>query len=124
MPDYSSKISDFLSFLRECEVQNRIADLTVADMDSQTQDILHNIELNENNQYDYICQGFTLRDVRQKRRMAKDTREVTTPICDWIADNPKVIKELERLLGEVRKVEKRSQNRSYINRTEIMKKVK
>lgn len=59
----STELNAFLSFLRTCEESNRLAILTENDMDRQTQDILHNIELNENSQYDYICQGFTLRDI-------------------------------------------------------------
>ena len=59
----STELNDFLSFLRTCEESNRLAILTENDTDRQTQDILHNIELNENSQYDYICQGFTLRDI-------------------------------------------------------------
>ena len=73
----SIELNAFLSFLRTCEETNRLAILTENDMDRQTQDILHNIELNENSQYDYICQGFTLRDIRRKRRKAKDIRDMT-----------------------------------------------
>ena len=50
----STELNAFLSFLRTCEETNRLAILTENDMDRQTQDILHNIELNENSQYDYI----------------------------------------------------------------------
>jgi hypothetical protein len=39
-------------------------------------------------------------------------------------DNRKVISDLERLLGDVRKQEKQAQNRSYTNRTGVMKKLK
>ena len=111
----STELNAFLSFLRTCEESNRLAILTENDMDRQTQDILHNIELNENSQYDYICQGFTLRDIRRKRRKAKD---------NWMKENRKVINDLERLLGDVRKQEKQAQNRSYTNRTGVMKKLK
>lgn len=118
----STELNAFLSFLRTCEESNRLAILTENDMDRQTQDILHNIELNENSQYDYICQGFTLRDIRRKRRKAKDIKEATAPICSWMKENRKVISDLERLLGDVRKQEKQAQNRSYTNRTGVMKK--
>ena len=87
----SIELNAFLSFLRTCEETNRLAILTENDMDRQTQDILHNIELNENSQYDYICQGFTLRDIRRKRRKAKDMKEATAPICSWMKENRKVI---------------------------------
>lgn len=120
----STELNAFLSFLRTCEESNRLAILTENDMDCQTQDILHNIELNENSQYDYICQGFALRDIRRKRRKAKDIKEATAPICNWMKENRKVINDLERLLGDVRKQEKQAQNRSYTNRTGIMKKLK
>lgn len=120
----STELNSFLSFLRTCEESNRLAILTENDMDRQTQDILHNIELNENSQYDYICQGFTLRDIRRKRRKAKDIKEATAPICNWMKENRKVINDLERLLGDIRKQEKQAQNRSYTNRTGVMKKLK
>lgn len=120
----STELNAFLCFLRTCEESNRLAILTENDMDRQTQDILHNIDLNENSQYDYICQGFTLRDIRRKRRKAKDMKEATAPICSWMKENRKVISDLERLLGDVRKQEKQAQNRSYTNRTGVMKKLK
>ena len=82
----STELNAFLCFLRTCEESNRLAILTENDMDRQTQDILHNIELNENSQYDYICQGFTLRDIRRKRRKAKDIKEATAPICNWMKE--------------------------------------
>lgn len=87
----STELNAFLSFLRTCEESNRLAILTENDMDCQTQDILHNIELNENSQYDYICQGFALRDIRRKRRKAKDIKEATAPICNWMKENRKVM---------------------------------
>ena len=91
------------------------------DMDRQTQDILHNIELNENSQYDYICQGFTCRIYDGSGEKAKDIKS-TAPICSWMKENRKVISDLERLLGDVRKQEKQAQKRSYTNRTGVMKK--
>lgn len=117
---YSDKIENFLNFLRDCEERNRLAALEEIEMDSRTQDILHNIELNENSQYDYICQGFTLAETRKRRRRAKNTKEITHPICAWAHENQKVINTLEQLLGNVRKAEKRTQNRTYKNKTKVM----
>lgn len=57
-------------------------------------------------------------------KYAKDMKEATAPICNWMKDNRKVISDLERLLGDVRKQEKQAQNRSYTNRTGVMKKLK
>ena len=55
---------------------------------------------------------------------AKDIKEATAPICNWMKENRKVISDLERLLGDVKKQEKQAQNRSYTNRTGVMKKLK
>lgn len=118
--EFSKEIENFLKFLRDCNELNTSAAVTVIDMDNKTQDTLHNIELNENSQYAYICQGFTLHNIREKRREAKDAKAVTTPIVEWVYQNKKTINDLEKLLGEVRKAEKRTENRTYRNRTKIM----
>lgn len=120
MDGFSSEISRFLDFLRFCEETNRTAAITEIDMDNKTQDILHHMELVENSQYDYICMGIALKDVRQKRRQAKDRKDITQPICAWYHENKKTIQELEKLLGTVRKAEKRTENRYYNNRTNIV----
>ena len=123
MDGFSSEISRFLDFMRSCEETNRLAAIAEIDMDSRTQDILHHMELVENSQYDYICQGFTLKDIRQKRRRAKDRKDITQPICAWSHENKKTIQELEKLLGTVRKAEKRTENRYYCDRTDVVKNI-
>lgn len=121
MEDYSQQIKAFLEFLKDCEEANQTAASVEADMDLRTQDILHNMELRQNSQYDYICQGIALKNIRRRRREAKDTREITDLICDWSASRKGTIKELEQLLGKVRRAEKKTSNRYYINKTDVMK---
>lgn len=89
-------------------------------MDNQTQDILHNMEIGENYPDDYIAQGIALKNIRRKRREAKDIQRVTTPVVQWISQNQKTINELEKLLGAVRKAEKGTSNRMYTNRTKTL----
>lgn len=55
-----------------------------------------------------------LAQVRQKRRVAKDTVSRTEPVVAWLEANRPVVKSLERLLGDLRKAEKRLENRVYI----------
>ena len=93
------------------------------DMDNRTQDILHHMELAENSQYDYICMGFTLRDIRQKRRQAKDLKEITQLISNFSRNYKGPIQDLKRLLGAVRKAEKRTENRYYCDRTDVVKNI-
>ena len=120
MENYSDQIKNFLDFLEMSRKSNTAAGVQEIDMDNRTQDILHNIELCDHNQYGYIVRGIALKDIRQKRREAKNTKEVTKPIVDWIRENTEAIKSLEKLLQATRKIEKRAAGRQYQNRTDTV----
>ena len=120
---FSNQIDAFLKFCRSCRELNRIVVSNEADMNNKTQDILHNIEFNDNYPDDYVLQGFALREIRKKRREAKDIQRITTPIVQWTDQSQKTINELERLLGAVRKAEKSTDGRKYINRTDVLEKI-
>lgn len=59
-----------------------------------------------------------LKAVRQQRRTAKDLEDQTRPVCEWADTNRQIIKGLERLLGDIRKAEKNTENRIYTPRTQ------
>lgn len=120
---FSDQIDAFLKFCRSCRELNRIAASNEADLNNKTQDILHNIEFNDNYPDDYVLQGFALREIQKKRREAKDIQRITTPIVQWTDQSQKTINELERLLGAVRKAEKSTDGRKYINRTDVLEKI-
>lgn len=42
------------------------------------------------------------------------------PVVAWLEDHRPVVKELERLLGEVRKQERRAKDRIYTPKTSIL----
>ena len=118
---YSAQIENFLRFLTNCDEEYNIAVQSESDADAATQDILHHIELEENSQLDYIYEGLQLHRVRRKRRHAKDTQRLTKPIREWMAANKRVIRDLEKLLGEVRRQERYIENRSYTPKTDVLK---
>lgn len=120
MDGFSIQIENFLNFCRSCTEANRRAAVAEIDMDNKTQDILHNIEINDNFPDDYILQGIALKNIRKDRREAKDIQKITHPIVQWVQQNQKTINELEKLLGSVRKAEKSTQGRTYSNRTKIL----
>ena len=64
--------------------------------------------------------AFKLREVRQHRREAKDQMDQAAPVVAWLEDHRPVVKELERLLGEVRKQERRARDRIYTPKTNIL----
>ena len=88
---------------------------------SETQDILHRLELHDDSYHDMARLSKTLKEARQDRRAAKDAISELDPICGWARENARVLKSLEQLLGNVRKAEKATQNRYYSDRTDAVK---
>lgn len=112
-------IDSFLTFLREMEQNHSIFMSIEQDANDETQDILHIIELKESGQAEIIELYDKLKEVRCKRRKAKDYILQTVPVINWIDENKTVIKGLEKLLGEVRKNERYTQNRIFTPKTGI-----
>ncbi len=119
----SEYISNFLKFLRESKMNYQIASEQENQANSETQDILHRMELKSDSYHDMAKMAKRLKQVRQERRKAKDIKEVTEPILKWTQEYEKVIKTLEWILGDVRKAEERVKNRHYIEKTDILKKI-
>lgn len=106
----SKGLESFLAFLRETTERHRMAEADRAEAEAATQDLLHALELGNDKAPGRARLGLKLREVRRQRRTAKDIAEQTRT----------VIKGLERLLGDVRKQERRSEGRSYAPRTHIL----
>ena len=117
---YSEHIEDFLNFLKVAQMDYNIAMAEEKEADEETQDVLHKIELGKNNYHEYAKLSKLLCNIRKKRRSAKDKVQVLQSIVDWAENNPKTVKELERLLGVVRKVEKGLENRYYTPKTRVL----
>lgn len=117
----SKSIEEFLDFLRDSDQQYCMAVENEKDANDATQDILHAIELSTYNSRRTGHLVKTLKTVRKNRRTAKETKETLLAVVDWSEKHKDAIKSLERLLGDVRKTERRIQNRVYSPRTEIMK---
>ena len=120
--DASKALDAFLTFLREAERQLHMA--TAAEMEAyaQTNDILHSVELEDQDEEDCLTLVYTLKAVRKNRREAKDLSAVLTPVAEWLDGNRATVKELEKLLGEVRKAQRSAESRIYTPRTNILEK--
>lgn len=119
-PMVSHGIKIFLNYLRETEQQFCMAEQTEREANDATQDILHWFELYNFRGIEAVKMAHKLREIRHQRREAKDVAWLTSPVVDWIQRHRAEIKELERLLGEVRKRERRTENRIYTPKTRIM----
>lgn len=116
----SERLSEFLSFLRESEDNLRMAIEEMEQTGAETQDILHRLELYDDKHHAVAALGKKMRTVRRRRRVAKDTVELLTPLVEWAGENKDFLSGLQRVLGELRKIERRQQNRTYLPRTDIL----
>ena len=113
-------IESFLDYLRETERELHIAEQTEQAANDATQDILHRLELCELEDVDAERLAYKLQEGRRQRREAKDRIDQTAPVAAWLEERRIVVKELERLLGEVRKQERRANDRIYTPKTKVL----
>ena len=116
----SQCLEDFLDYLREMEQLLHMEEQAEREANDATQDILHRLELVELEPEEAGQLAIRLRDVRRSRREAKDQMAQAAPIVAWLEDHRPVVEELERLLGEVRKQERRARDRIYTPKTNIL----
>ena len=100
-----------MTYLRETEQQMHMAAQSEQEANDATQDILHRLELCDIDGETAETLALKLQAVRRKRRKAKDVLDQAILISEWMESHRPMVKELERLLGEVRKQERKSQNR-------------
>lgn len=113
----SQSLDKFLSFIRNIESLYRMAVAEEQETDDTTQDIMHCLEFEEHTYHEFAQLSKELAEIRKQRRMAKDTIAVLKPVLDWADKNTAVIRELEGLLGVVRKNEQKLNNRLYTPKT-------
>lgn len=109
----SEQISTFLKLIDATEQAYPYIEEQLTTQDKLTQDYLHQLELENLKYKDRAKVATQLSLNRKKRRAYKDSLEEIQPIIDYISNNKKVINDLKRLLGEVRKQEKKHTNRKY-----------
>lgn len=118
----SENIAMFLKFLREAEQDCNVAASQERDADLAVQDVLHRLELQDDGYHDSAKLALALREIRRERRAARDKHMILEPIARWCQKNQPFVKQLELLLGEVRKLERSQENRHYNDRTDIISK--
>ena len=67
--------------------------------------------------------GKALMKVRENRGKAKDSVELNAPLAEWIQSHSDVLKSLQKILGETRKIEDKQRRRMYVPRTKIVEEV-
>lgn len=116
----SEHVEQFLRFLDDCDEQFRIAEVELEQVSAETQDILHRLELHDDKYHETAALAKKLREVRRRRRVAKDTKTCLEPVVVWYDGHKKEIGAMQRLLGDIRKVENRQSIRAYVPKTKIL----
>lgn len=114
----SEYISDYLAFVEATRIDYWYCVEAMKKEENKTQDYLHKLELEDLTYHERSRVAAELIENRKARRNYKDAVEELEPIIKFFEDpqNSNVIKRLTQLLGQVRKVEAKHQNRFYIPR--------
>lgn len=83
------------------------------EQDKITQDLLHKLELGKYKERNKVATRLV--KCRRDRRQYKDVEEEAEAIIAWTKtkEGERVLKDLKKMLGELRKVENYHENRSY-----------
>lgn len=117
----SKELEQFLDFLKDAESQLEQATSGQQETEVETQDILHSLELEKHSYHEMAALSRKLAEVRQVRRQHKDIVAQLTPVVTWAKENGVTVRSLQRLLGDLRKTERSTQNRIYTPRTNVLK---
>lgn len=117
----SKDLERFLDSLKSAESQLDQAAAGQQEAEAETQDILHSLELEKHSYHEMVALSRKLAEVRQARRKHKDIVAQLTPVVEWTRENDSAVRSLQRLLGDVRKTERNTQNRFYTPRTNVLK---
>lgn len=110
-----SKISEIL---QEALRQNTIAIGEVKYCEDRQNDILHEIEFGDHSKRDLSKLAIELRNIRRRRRIAKNTISIVQPMLNWMKNNDISKNRLFSAIGETRRIDKLLNESVYHYKTE------
>lgn len=96
----SEWVSQFVRLLKRVEEDYESATDGQKQEDRVLQDYLHKLECSTSKERGKIATA--LATSRKKRRECKDVMYIAWPLIEWLDKNKPIVKELERVLGEIR----------------------
>jgi DNA-binding protein YbaB len=88
----------------------------VGKIDEEIQDLLHLLEMSDVSATLFLKTAMEIKDLRIKRRVLKDENELLEPLVEVAKNNSSLLQKLDKCVGEIRKINKRLQNRTYTPR--------
>lgn len=123
MIKYSENLANFLKTLRDIDALCKKAQQQQEITEKETQDILHLLELQDHKYHEIAKIAKELTKIRRTRRENKNIVQQVQPLLTWYNRNSKTIRELENILGEMRKIEKQQEEQKvYYPKSDILDK--
>lgn len=116
----SEQLTNILKDLKQVKNDYQYSYDKVGEMDLLTQDYLHMLEIVPFSEDEMFKIATQLKNTRLERRKHKDNVELLKPLVDCLEKHNRTIKDLEQVLGQMRKIEETQENRIYTPR--ILKK--
>ena len=113
----SERLSALLSEIREIQNLYAFSQGRIDDLELLQSDLLHKIEFNAKTAQERNKIATQLKKMRTERRKNKEAVELYKELIVFISDNQSQVKRLERILGNIRKIEEMQSNRQYKPRT-------
>jgi len=109
----SEMLSDVLKYFREIQLKYNIALKCIDEKQMLQEDLLHKIEFKDRTAAERNKPSTALRKCRLERRKNKDDAELLRELVEFITNNQPAIKKLEKILGDMRRIEENQNKRRY-----------
>lgn len=109
----SEKLSNFLADARSIKSQYEFSNNKINEMDQLQCDLLHKLEFKAKTAAERNKVSTALKKCRLERRKYKETAELSKELAEFIDLNQPLVKRLEKILGNMRKIEENQDKRSY-----------
>lgn len=113
-----SDISRINETIQEVDRQLRGSNEELIYCNKRQEDILHEIEFKKLSRKELGKLAAELRDIRVRRRKAKNMLELLQPMEQWISSNRAAVIKLSPVLGSMRKIREKQEGRCYISRAD------
>lgn len=113
--DDISKISDIL---QEARRQNTLAINDLKYCEDRQNDLLHEIEFGSANRQHLGKVARELRDIRIRRRNAKNMIKIVKPIIDWSEKSDNIRNGLYKAIGDTKRIDSELRSMKYTFKTE------
>lgn len=124
MKNQSEQLEAFLNWVEDVPRMVVSAEERLHKAEDEETDLSHFLELEDPNRTELYRAGRKLQQVLKERREAKDELDNLEAVAAWAENNQGAINKLKGVLGEMRKVEKRWQNRLYHEKTNVLEGIK